>query len=72
MAEVMALILKYAFTELALHKVEGFVETENINCKRALKKLNFKLEETLVDCEEKNGELISLEVYSINASKTHC
>lgn len=64
MTETIPLILKYAFEHIELHRIEGFVETENVNCKRALAKLNFNLEGTMRDCEIKNGAFISLDIYS--------
>lgn len=66
MKEAVPLIAKYAFEKLGLNKIEGLVETENNKCKRAIEKLNFKLENTLIDCEEKNGAKISLDVYSLS------
>jgi ribosomal-protein-alanine N-acetyltransferase len=64
MTEAMPLILNYAFHSLELHRIEGFVESDNINCKKAMKKLNFNLEGTMKDCEVKNGNFISLDIYS--------
>lgn len=63
MQEVTPLILKYGFEKMGLQKIEGFVETKNINCKKALDKLGFAHERTLEDCEKKNGIPISLEIY---------
>lgn len=64
MTEAMEIILQYGFEKLQLHRIEGFVETANQNCKSALKKLEFDLEGTLKDCEYKNGKFITLEVYA--------
>ena len=64
MTEIIPLILNYAFQNMGLHRIEAFVETENTNCKKALKKLNFSLEGTMNQCEIKNGEFISLDIYS--------
>lgn len=64
MTETMPLILNHAFDNMGLHRIEGFVETENVNCKKALKKLHFSLEGTMRDCEVKNGNFISLDIYS--------
>ena len=64
MTETMPLILKYAFDTLGLHRIEGFVETENQNCKKALAKLQFNLEGTMQDCEVKNGAFISIDIYA--------
>ncbi|GAA5219373.1 GNAT family N-acetyltransferase [Membranihabitans marinus] len=64
MTEGLPLILNYAFDILGLHRVEGFVESKNSNCKKALEKLNFNWEGRMRDCEIKNGEFISLDIYS--------
>jgi [ribosomal protein S5]-alanine N-acetyltransferase len=65
MTEAMPLICKYGFENLGLHRIEGLVETDNLNCKKAMKKLYFKLEGTMRDCEIKNGKFISLDIYAI-------
>lgn len=64
MTETMPLILNHAFNTIGLHRIEGFVETKNINCKKALAKLKFNLEGTMRDCEIKNKAFISLDIYS--------
>ncbi len=64
MTEAMPLICNYGFEKLGLHRIEGFVETNNHNCKRAMAKLNFELEGTMKDCEIKNGEYIMISMPS--------
>ncbi len=64
MKEAMPLICNYGFENLGLHRIEGFVESGNINCKNAMAKLDFQHEGTMKDCEVKNGEFISLDIYS--------
>ncbi len=64
MTEAMPLICQYGFGEMGLHRIEGFVESDNYLCKKALKKLEFTLEGTMVDCEVKNGRFISLDIYA--------
>lgn len=63
MKEVLPLISDYGFKQLKLKRIEGFVETENINCKKAMSKLDFRHEKTMKDHEIKNGELISVDLY---------
>jgi ribosomal-protein-alanine N-acetyltransferase len=58
------LICNYGFNELGLHRIEGIVETENQNCKKAMAKLDFNHEGTMVECEVKNGRFISLDIYA--------
>lgn len=64
MNEAMPLICDYGFTKLGLHRIEGFVETKNKNCKTAMAKLDFRHEGTMIDCELKNGKFISLDIYA--------
>ena len=64
MTEAIPLILQYGFNKLNLHRIEGLVETENVICKKALKKLNFEYEGTMKDCEIKNDQFISLDIYA--------
>ena len=64
MSETMPIIMNYSFEVLDLHRIEGFVETENINCKRALPKMGFIHEGTMKECEVKNGEFISVDIYA--------
>ena len=65
MGEVMPQICQYGFDNLGLHRIEGFVDSKNENCKKALLKLDFNYEGTMVDCEFKNGKYNSLEIYSL-------
>jgi len=64
MKEAMPLICNFGFDKLKLHRIEGFVEAENTNCKNAMAKLDFQHEGTMKDCEIKNGKFISLEIYA--------
>lgn len=64
MKEAMPLICNYGFDKLGLHRIEGIVETENTNCKRAMAKLDFEYEGTMKECEIKNGKFISLDIYA--------
>lgn len=64
MVEAMPLICTYGFENLGLHRIEGLVETDNLNCRRAMQKLGFKHEGTMEDCEIKNGRFISLAIYA--------
>lgn len=65
MKEVLPTICQYGFDHLNLHRIEGFVETANTNCKRAMAKLDFTHEGTMRDCEVKNGQFISVDIYAL-------
>lgn len=64
MQETMPVILNHAFTALNLHRIEGYVESSNENCKRAMKRLDFVHEGTMKDCEIKDGQFISVDIYA--------
>lgn len=64
MTEAMPLICNYAFNELNLHRIEGFVDANNKNCKKAMAKLDFKHEGTMNDCEIKNETFVSIDIYA--------
>lgn len=64
MKEAMPLICNFGFDKLKLHRIEGFVESENTNCKNAMAKLDFQHEGTMKDCEIKHGKFISLDIYA--------
>ncbi len=64
MKTIMPIICDFAFSKLNLHRIEGFVDSENSNCKNGLAKINFNYEGTMVDCEMKNGKFISVDIYS--------
>ena len=63
MQEAMPVLLNYGFTEMELHRVEGFVESENINCIKAIKKLGFEFEGRMRECEIKDGKFIDLDIF---------
>lgn len=64
MKAAVPLICNYGFDNLEHHRIEGFVESENKNCKNAMAKLDSQHEETMKECEVKNGKFISLEIYA--------
>ncbi len=64
MQEVMPRICNYGFEKLGINRIEGFVESNNQNCKKAMAKLDFHYEGTMKDCEIKNKEFISIDIYA--------
>jgi len=65
MAKAVPLICSYAFQNLGLNRIEAFVETENHGSKNLLTKLDFEHEGTMKDCEIKNNDFISLDIYAL-------
>jgi len=64
MGEAMPKIFDYGFNEMNLHRIEGFVDSENIKCKKAVVKVGFKYEGTMVDSEFKDGKFNSTDIYA--------
>ncbi len=69
MKEVMPKLFETGFTTLGLNRIEGYVVSDNTKCKNALEKINFTYEGTMRECEVKNGENISVDIYSILKSE---
>jgi ribosomal-protein-alanine N-acetyltransferase len=65
MSECFPAIIRYAFSELDLHRIMAVVETENAGSRRLLEKLGFNYEGTHRECEIKNGAFISLDYYAL-------
>ena len=63
MKEALPLIANFGLNQLKLNRIEGFVDTDNTNCKRAMAKLDFTLEKTIPNFEEKDGKPVSVDVY---------
>lgn len=62
--EALPVIIEHGFSNLHLHRIEAFVETENQNSIKVMQKLNFNREGTMKDCEIKNDNYISLNIYA--------
>ena len=71
MKESIPLVCTYGFVHLGLHRIEAIVETENLNCRKALVSLHFHHEGTLRDAEVKNGKSISLDIFSLLSTDAH-
>lgn len=64
MQEAFPIRCAYGFEHLDLNRIEGFVASENTNCKKAIEKMNFKWEGTLRECEIKDGNYLNLAIYA--------
>lgn len=64
MKEAFPVILDYAFNVLHLHRIEGFVDSRNITCKKAIEKMGFIFEGTMRDCEIKDNQFLNVDIYS--------
>ena len=65
MNETMPTICNYAFEELKLHRIEGFIESDNQSCINSIERLGFNYEGTMKECEMKNGKFIDLAIYAL-------
>jgi ribosomal-protein-alanine N-acetyltransferase len=64
MQEGAGAMLREAFDHWGLHRVEGFVETGNAACKKAVAKLGFEYEGTMRDFEWKDHAWISIDIFA--------
>jgi len=60
MSLALPIILRYAFSEMHIHRVHADVEPDNLASFNLLKKLGFTHEGTLRDVEYKDGKYLSL------------
>ena len=63
--EVLKVVIDYCHKEKGIHRLEAFIESENIASARVLEKNGFVLEGTMIDAEIKFGRYISLKVYGL-------
>ena len=64
-SEALQLIIPYAFKELAVQRIEAFVEIGNKASDAVLERQGFSYESTMRNCEYKNDRFISLKVFSL-------
>jgi ribosomal-protein-alanine N-acetyltransferase len=64
MQEASGVMIDIAFRQWGLHRIEGFVETNNAACKKAIIKLGFEHEGTMRECEQKDGKWISIDIFA--------
>lgn len=65
MQEAMLSICDYGFNTLHLHRIDGYVDSRNANCKKGIKRLGFCHEGTMRDYEIQNNEFICLDIYGL-------
>lgn len=44
--------------------IEGYVDSRNIACKKAIEKMGFIFEGSMRDCEIKDNQFLSVDIYS--------
>jgi ribosomal-protein-alanine N-acetyltransferase len=64
MQKVMPLLLQKGFEELQLNRIEGFVDSRNLACKRAIEKIGFTHEGTMRQAEREKSEFLDVDIYS--------
>lgn len=65
MTEAMKGMIPHLFQHWKLHRLEAVVETGNVASGKLFKRLGFQFEAVLREAEIKNGNRISLEMYSL-------
>lgn len=63
MKEAARLVIDYAVDKMNVKRIEAYTETPNVRSKNLLRKLHFIHHKTKHNCEEKNGQLISLDLF---------
>ncbi len=63
--EVMPVVFELGFRDFDLNRIEGYVVSDNVKCKKALEKIQFKREGTMRQCEFKNGAWIDVDIYAV-------
>jgi [ribosomal protein S5]-alanine N-acetyltransferase len=64
-SEVMSPVVQYLFRVVQVHRIEALVEEGNIDSNKVLERAGFMFEGSMRDTEIKNGEFISLRMYSL-------
>lgn len=64
-AEAAEKVFTYMQNKLKIHRIEAYVELENEQSARLLKKLGFELEGVMKDSEVKNDKYISISIFSL-------
>ncbi len=59
------LLLEQGFNNLGLNRIEAYVVSDNLKCKKALEKVNITYEGTMREGEIVNGEKIDFDMYAI-------
>jgi [ribosomal protein S5]-alanine N-acetyltransferase len=57
-------VCNFGFSQLNLHRIQAFVETENHATKRLMERTGFRLEGCMKDSEIKNNAFVSLNIYA--------
>lgn len=65
MSECLPLILRHAFVEMKVHRIEAEVETENTASSRLLLRHGFVHEGRRRECEVKDGAFVSLDNFGL-------
>jgi ribosomal-protein-alanine N-acetyltransferase len=63
-SEAISGLLKYAFEDLGLNRIEAKVDPLNTNSIKTLQRLNFTFEGTLRQAEKSKGKFVDLNLYS--------
>jgi [ribosomal protein S5]-alanine N-acetyltransferase len=68
LSEVFPIVIDYLLKEKEVHRIEALVEEGNSDSNRSLERVGFIYEGTMRDCEIKEGQYISLRMYSLLSS----
>lgn len=64
MKEALEMVCGFGFSNLRLHRIQASVESKNANSRKLLISSEFQHEGTLKDCEYRDDEFISYEIFA--------
>jgi ribosomal-protein-alanine N-acetyltransferase len=70
-AEILPTVIAHLVNEKNIHRIEAHVEEGNSDSYRVLERCGFIYEGTMRDCEIKDGNYISLRMYSLLSTDVH-
>lgn len=64
MQECFPIIVDYGLNSLGLRRIEGFVESNNDACKRAMSRTDFVLEDTFEEFDSRKQVMVQIDLYA--------
>lgn len=58
-------VIDFLFSEKQIHRIEAFVEAENQNSEKVLRKLGFRQEGIMKESERKNEKFIDIKIFAL-------
>ncbi|MBN3526741.1 GNAT family N-acetyltransferase [Paenibacillus apiarius] len=65
MTEAIAQVMKFGFEEMGLHRIEAFIDPDNISSRKLLEKAGLREEGRLRECFYEKGQFVDAVIFSI-------